>query len=188
MVSSVRQSLYREPLRPRAGVTFPRHGIGTHVGRRYPAFVALTGSCAGPKSSPSLGFTLGPRIFAGCCVPLLEVGPSQRYSANLSQRALDPYPACSRGALAYCFPQDNGLPGKPIRSALRICLYSNFSRGEAFGAAVIRSSSGPPICSPPRLHLPQRSRAGQPWLLRPRLSRFVTSPSRGYPSRPYIGN
>jgi len=99
---------------------------------------------------------------------------------------LDPYPACSGGALAYSFPPDNGLPDKPIRSALRQLLYSSFRRGEVLEAAVIRFSSGPPICSPPRLLLPQRSGARQPWLLRPRRTRFVTSLSRGYASRPCI--
>jgi hypothetical protein len=33
--------------------------------------------------------------------------------------------------------------------------------------------------------LNSRQRTGQPWLLRPRLSRFVTSPSRGYANRPF---
>jgi hypothetical protein len=33
--------------------------------------------------------------------------------------------------------------------------------------------------------LNSRQHTGQPWLLRPRLSRFVTSPSRGYANRPF---
>ena len=95
MVSSFRQSLYREPLCLRAGVTSPQHGIRTRVARRYPGFIAHTGSCAGPKSSPSLGFTLVPEIFAGCCAPLLELGPSQRYLRESFPRCLDPYPGGS---------------------------------------------------------------------------------------------
>jgi hypothetical protein len=92
VVSSVRRSLYREPLRPGAGVTSSQQGIRTPVGEHYSAFLAPTGSCARPKSSPSLGVTLGTGVFAGCCVPLLEVGPSQRYSAHLSRRAWTPTP------------------------------------------------------------------------------------------------
>jgi hypothetical protein len=60
MVSSFRQSPYREPLRLRAGVTATQHGIRTRVARHYPGFVAHTGSCAEPESSHSLGFTLVP--------------------------------------------------------------------------------------------------------------------------------
>ena len=54
------------------------------------------------------------------------------------------------------------------------------------GAAVISLCSGLQVCSPPRSLLPQHTlrHTGQPWLLRPRISRFVTSPSRGYASRP----
>jgi len=95
MVSSFRQSLYREPLCLRAGVTSTQHGIRTRVARRYPGCIAHTGSCAGPKSSPSLGFTLVPGIFAGCCAPLLELGPSQRYLRESFPRCLDPYPGGS---------------------------------------------------------------------------------------------
>ncbi len=65
MVSSYRQSLYREPLRLRAGITSSPHRIRTHVGRPYPTFFAPTRSCVGPKSSRGLGFTLVPRVFAG---------------------------------------------------------------------------------------------------------------------------
>ena len=60
MVSSSGQSLYREPLRLRVGVTSAQHGSATRVARRYPGFIAPTGSCAKPKSSHSLGLTLVP--------------------------------------------------------------------------------------------------------------------------------
>ena len=60
MVSSFRQSLYREPLHLRAGVTCLSMGFKPHVTRYYPGFIAPTGSCARPKSSHSLGFNLVP--------------------------------------------------------------------------------------------------------------------------------
>ena len=64
--------------------------------------------------------------------------------------------------------------------------HCNFCTEGHFGAAVILLCSGLQICSPPWLHLPQNSfrTPGQPWLLLPRISRFVTSPSSGYASRP----
>ena len=56
-------------------------------------------------------------------------------------------------------------------------------RGCTFGAAVIPLRSGPWVCSPHR-SLPPRppSATGQPWLLHPSISRFVTSPCPGYAS------
>ena len=95
MVSSSRQSLYREPLRPEAGVTCTPHGTVTRVARHYPGFIAHTGSCARPKSSLSLGFPLVPCVFAGCCAPLPDVGLSQRYLRESFSGCLDPYPGGS---------------------------------------------------------------------------------------------
>ena len=82
----------------------------THVAGRYPGFVAPTGSCAGPKSSRGLGFPLVPRIFAGCCAFLLEVGPSRRYLRESFLGCLDPYPGAPHGASTRFFPRDIGLP------------------------------------------------------------------------------
>lgn len=65
----------------------------------YPSFIARTGSCAGPKSSSCLGFTLVHQVLAGCCEPLLEVGPSRRYLCRSFGRCLAPYP----GAPSWCF-------------------------------------------------------------------------------------
>jgi hypothetical protein len=65
----------------------------------YPSFIALTGSCAGPKSSSCLGFTLVHQVLAGCCEPLLEVGPSRRYLCRSFGRCLAPY----HGVPSWCF-------------------------------------------------------------------------------------
>lgn len=64
------------------------------------------------------GHSLGRPVFAGCCQPLLGVGPSRRYLCESVSACLNPYPGCSRGALARFFPQDNGLPDVRTRSAL----------------------------------------------------------------------
>jgi hypothetical protein len=58
------------------------------------------------------------RVFAGCCQPLLKVGPSRRYLYESFSTCLNPYPGCSCGALTHFFPQNNGLPGGLSRSAL----------------------------------------------------------------------
>ena len=58
------------------------------------------------------------KVFAGCCQPLLEVGPSRRYLYKSFSACKDPYPGCSHGAFTRFFPQDNGLPGAMSRSAL----------------------------------------------------------------------
>jgi len=55
-----------------------RRGVAHHISGHYPTFLATTGSCASPRPSPRLGFTLGQRVFAGCCQPRLGKGPSRR--------------------------------------------------------------------------------------------------------------
>jgi hypothetical protein len=88
------------------------------VGRRYPAFIALTGSCANPPPSSCLGCPLKHQVYAGCCQPLRGGGPSRRSLCTSFSACLDPYPGGSRGALARFYPQDNGLPDMRTQSAL----------------------------------------------------------------------
>jgi len=96
-----------------------RREVLPHVSRHYPAFLTTTDSCANPKPSHRLGFTLGQRVFAGRCQPRLGVGPSRRSLCESFPACLDPYPGCSCGALTRFFPQDIGLPDVRTRSALR---------------------------------------------------------------------
>ena len=74
------------------------------VRERYPPFFAHTGSCARPKSSCGLRFSLMPQVFAGCCQSLLEDGPSRRYLCESFPTCLDPYPGCPYGAFTRFFP------------------------------------------------------------------------------------
>jgi len=60
-----------------------RRDVSHHVSGSYPTFFAHTGSCARPKPSPRLRLSLFRWVFAGCCQPLLEDGPSRRYLCNL---------------------------------------------------------------------------------------------------------
>ena len=59
--------------------------------RRYPFFIARTGSCAEPISFPSLWSNLVLLIFAGCYRPVLAIGPSRRYLCESFPRCLGPY-------------------------------------------------------------------------------------------------
>lgn len=108
----------QEPLCARKVLPLVPWSHRPHVSRRYPAFLAPTGSCASPTPSGCLGITLVHPVFAGCCQPLLGEGPSRRYLCESFPACLDLYPGCSRGALARFFPQDDGLPDVRNRSAL----------------------------------------------------------------------
>jgi hypothetical protein len=147
-----------EPLRPRVGVTSSRHRIRTRVGRHYPAFVAPTSSCAGPRPSWCLGINLAHQVFAGCRQPLLGIAPSRRYLCESFPTCLDPYPGCSCGALTRFFPQDNGLPNTMTRSArslsrpwhiirTAISVRSIFTRLQSFTHVQARGFARHPDCS-----------------------------------------
>lgn len=94
----VRVGSAQNPPRPRAPLHRarrypPGQGVSNPIGGHYPAFIAPTGSCASPTSSPRLGITLANRVFAGCYQPLLQLGPSRRYLCESFPACMDPYPA-----------------------------------------------------------------------------------------------
>jgi hypothetical protein len=64
-----------------------RRDVEHLVRGRYPSFIAHTDSCVRPKSSFRLRLSLVRPVFAGCCRPLLEDGPSRRYLHNLCKGA-----------------------------------------------------------------------------------------------------
>ena len=141
----------------RSGRYPSRRHVSRPVGRLYPAFIAHTDSCADPKPSLRLRYNLGRRVFAGCCQPLLGVGPSRCYLCESFPTCLDPYPGCSCGALTRFFPQDNGLPDirtRSARSLLRPWLYpyGNFctellSRLQSFAHVQAHGFARHPDCS-----------------------------------------
>jgi hypothetical protein len=76
------------------------------------------------------GDRLGPRVLAGCCVPLLGGGLSRRSLLNLSLGAWTRTPPRSSGARARVFPDDLGLPSVSTGSARRNLHHaSHFSDG-----------------------------------------------------------
>lgn len=103
------------------------------VSRLYPAFITTTNSCANPKSSACLWCFLVHPVFAACYQPLPEVGSSRCYLRKSFPACMNPYPGGFCGALTRFFPQNNGLPGSPTRSALNNTRTSNFCTREISG-------------------------------------------------------
>jgi hypothetical protein len=131
-----------------------RRGVSHPVRGRYPSFIAHTNSCARPKPSRRLRLSLLRLVFAGCHQSLPGGGPSRRYLRESFPACLDLYPGVSPGAHTRFFPGNIGLHCLGIGSALHNDPY-------------YRSVS-----------------TGQPWLVRPSVLRFVTSPHIGYANRP----
>ena len=86
------------------------------------------------------------KVFAGCCQPLLEVGPSRRYLCDLYIGAWTRTPPRSIGASVRFYPIDIGLSLGSRRSARETIPQHSFMRGFIFGAAVIHSCSGSHTC------------------------------------------
>jgi hypothetical protein len=154
MVSSSRQSLYREPLRLRVGVTTPQHGIRPASTGVTPSFslvlahapdlspltalvlasnhesLQVAAPPAGSRSFPALF----PRIFPWMLAPI------PRWSSWCS------YPFLPRRHR----PSSSGdRLGNSTTSP-----YSDFRTGRVLGAAVISLCSGLQVCSPLRSLLP----------------------------------
>lgn len=105
----------------------PWRGVSHHVGGHYPSLLLRTHPPV-LNPPPASGFPLGQLVFAGCCQPLLGVGPSRRYLCESFSACLDPYPGCPWGAFARFFSQDIGLPRVRTGSALRSLRADDFSR------------------------------------------------------------
>ncbi len=106
----------RAPL-PGAGVTRHQGDLADHLRGHYSSFIAHRGSCANPNSSFLFRILLIKKVFAGCCLPLLEVGPSRHYLCNPCVGDWTHTPPCSSGALTRFFPKDIGLTSQETRSA-----------------------------------------------------------------------
>ena len=155
-----------------------------YLSQHYPALIATTGSCARPTSSHRLRFPSACGSLQVVTSPCWTLALPGVISANLSLRAWTPTPAAPVVHTPVSSHKTSAFPtlGPGRRLAISI---QQLPYGLVFEAAVIHSCSGPQICSPPRLLLPQCLYTGQPWLLRPSLSRFVTSPCPGYANRPF---
>ena len=107
----------REPLCPQAGVTSCSvTSCITSEGITPPS--SLIWAHAPNQIPPSaFSFSLGRRVFAGCCQPLLGDDPSRHYLCNPCVGAWTPTPQCPSGALARFFPEDNGFTSDVTSSA-----------------------------------------------------------------------
>jgi len=129
---------------------------------RLPRYYALM------RRSPSLPSTLASASFDGslqvAVSPCWRWAPSRRYLCESFPACLDPYPGCSRGALARFFPQDIGLPAIMIgrRSAslrtLATSVRRHISRLQSFSNVQARGLAR----HPDRSYRSASSGAGQP--------------------------
>jgi hypothetical protein len=120
-------AIYRESLRPRKVLPLAVRPQRSHrkalpFPHRYLELMRQTKILSWPR------FSLVPKVFAGCCESLLEVGSSRCYLYKSFSTCLDPYPGCLCSAHTRYFPQSYGLPGQASRSALGLYpYYGNFS-------------------------------------------------------------
>jgi hypothetical protein len=123
--------------------------FSTPVGGRYPAFIALTGSCARPSSSCRLRSSLFLRVFAGCCEPLLHDGPSRRYLCDPCTVTWVRTPPRFSGALIRFFPLNIGLSFVLRRSARETILQHSFTQGEISGRQPFSHDQASVLAWPP---------------------------------------
>jgi hypothetical protein len=168
---------------------YPSWGDVSHLLRgRYPSLIAPTDSCANPAwlSPPSAlaSFKESSQVATSPCChrDLPDV-----ISVNLSSDAWSHTTAVPRCSYLFLPPCHRPSP-TGVGSASRSTREHDFPRS-IFGAADISLCSGLQVCSSPRSFLPLRTvSAGQPRLLRPGRTCFVTSARTGYASRPNTGN
>jgi hypothetical protein len=120
-------------------------------------------------------------IFAGCCEPLLQSGPSRRYSADLSSRAWTSTPAASEvhvlvsSLRTLAFPSES--MGRRIANLQQLFQLGGGFRG-CNHSLMFRPASllVPPIAPTLASRQSFPIDAGRPGLLRPRISRLVACP------------
>lgn len=171
---------------PEVGVTHHQSDLEDHLREHDPSFKAHTDSCAEPRpshlhQSPSVSGSL--QVVASPCWAMVLPGV---ISANLSSDAWPLTPAVrmvhalvsSHPASAFSISSvDRHLaraPAKRLHAGVcfRGCRHFVMFRPPSLLATPVVPTVGYSIYPRP------------PWLLRPRISRFVTSPSSGYAHRP----
>jgi hypothetical protein len=164
----------------------PRRGVISPRAASTAAWTGITRSSSllrahAPDPFPPLDLRLSllPRVFAGCCKPLLGTGPSRHYLCNPCVGAWTPTPRCPSGAQSRFFPENIGLTLGVTGSAHQFAPAMQLPQGKHFGAAVISLCSGSHACWTPRLHPPQPfSWAAGPFT--PRTTRLVACPELWY--------
>ena len=180
-----------EPLCP-TSVLPPLGRCECHLLRgRYPSVIAPTGSCATPVGlSPASAFSLVRRVSGRLYAVPAAHGSFPTLSLRIFPWMLDPVPrrytVCSHLFLPRChrpspseewvgFPRFVPRITTSRRPVFRGCRYSFMFRP-------------PSLLSPQIVPTAAHTAAGQPGILRPGLSCFVTSTRTGYANRPNTGN
>ena len=135
---------------------------------------------------PYFGLSLVRGVSAGCYQPLLPAGLSRRCLCESFPGCLGPCHGGPVECICLFLPPRHRpslvhyrgrLPAFPRRN--------DFTTDPFFETAAISLCSGPQVCSPPRSLLPLRLIvAGQPRLLRPSRTCFVSSACIGYANHP----
>ena len=167
----------RAPL-PGAGVTRHQGDLADHLRGHYSSFIAHTGSCTNPNFSFLFRILLIKKVFAGCCLPLLEVGPSRHYLCNPCVGDWIPTPPCYSGALTRFFPKDIGLTLRETRLAHE----STPAIATSAGSLISGLQSFDHLQSPTLTWPPDRSHRSVPRTLSGRAFYTTHRPS-GYPTR-----
>jgi hypothetical protein len=158
---------------------------------RYPSVLALTGSCATPLglSHPS-AFRLVRRVFAGCTQPLLPTGSFPTLSLKIFPWMLDPVPRRShRVLLPVSSPVSSAFPQRRWGRLPALIRESRLLAGPCFrGCRYFLMFRPPSLLTPQIVPTAAHIATGQPGLLRPGISCFVTSARTGYANRPNTGN
>lgn len=165
-----------------ASVFIPSGGIMPRAPSLHPHyrdFLATMSPCAGPGASPSLGF-MRP-CGAGLC-PSASHGTFPALTHQPSQSAAPHTPVGRQGVLVHSVPCRIGLRRVKTGSAPDGSPRTRFAWGFHFGAADIRLSCGPLVCSP-FVSLPPACASGKGFVTRD-CHRFVASSAVGSAIRP----
>src|SRR5262249_10446532 len=156
------------------------------LGRRYPSFIAPTGPCATPVglSSPS-AFNLVRRVFAGCTNPCCPRELPDVISESLSLDAGSRSPAVHRVLSPVSSTVSSAFPtGKTGRLSASIPRITTSRRTVFRGCRYFVMFRPPSLLAPQIVPTAANTAAGQPGLLRPGISCFVTSARTGYTNCP----
>ena len=159
------------------------------LGGHYPSVVAHTGSCAAPVGlSPPSAFGLVWRVLAGCNQSLLPAAASRRYSENRSLDAGPHTPAARRVLAPVSSTMSSAFPKQRVGRLPAFVLRTTSRRPVFRGCRYFVMFRPPSLLAPQNVPTAASTAAGQPGLLRPGTSCFVSSTRTGYANRPNTGN
>src|ERR1035441_1893283 len=101
---------HQEPLCPTEGVNFSRNSVVALFQSALPDLRRSYRLMRQTKLLLPTSVSLVRQVFAGCCEPLLEDGPSRRYLCDPCTGAWVRTPPRPNGARVRCFPLGIGLP------------------------------------------------------------------------------